>query len=115
DSLQQCILVDSDKRARDRLFWPHPVKVIPLNRDGQQEEPIQCRGKDLSPTGIGFYIPHEVPTSMVLIELENPVDSRPVLVPASLVRARRCADGWYDIGAVFRIPSPVVAAAEVKV
>jgi hypothetical protein len=24
-------------------------------------------------------------------------------VPATLVRARRCADGWYDVGALFRL------------
>jgi hypothetical protein len=115
ESLQEYLLVDPNKRAKDRLFWPHAVKVIPLNRAGEEEEPIQCRGKDLSPTGMGFYMPHDLMTAMVLIELPNPSNSTPVKIPAGIVRAKRCADGWYDVGALFRLPASIHSAAEVHV
>src|SRR5205823_9244846 len=69
DALQKHLLVNSEKRVQDRLLWPHPLTVIPLQPGGQREEPVVCRGKDISSTGIGFYLPHELLTADVLIEL----------------------------------------------
>jgi serine/threonine protein kinase len=112
-SLQQHLLINSEKRARDRLLWPHAVKIIPIASDGQPDDPIECRGKDLSQTGMGFYLPHELHTSEVLIELPNPADGVPVRLPATLVRAKRCADGWYDVGALFRLPVKRPSMAEI--
>src|SRR5205823_2260367 len=54
ETLQQHLIVNSEKRTKDRLLWPHTIKVIPLDAVGQREEAIECRGKDLSQTGIGF-------------------------------------------------------------
>jgi serine/threonine protein kinase len=113
DSLQQHFLINSEKRTKDRLLWPHPVTIIPIDHHGQQEEPIECRGKDLSQTGMGFYLPHELNTAEVLIELPNPLQSFTVKIPATLVRAKRCADGWYDVGALFRLPAQRRTLAEI--
>jgi hypothetical protein len=66
--------------------------------------PVECRGKDISPGGLGFYLPEELDTADVLIELPNSVHAG-VTIPATLVRAKRCADGWYDVGALFRLPA----------
>jgi serine/threonine protein kinase len=115
DSLQQHLLVNSEKRSKDRLLWPHPITIIPIGKYGEQKEPIECRGKDLSQTGMGFYLPHDLDTAEVLIELPNPTSSSTVKVPATLVRAKRCADGWYDIGVLFRLPAQKLAWAEVCV
>ncbi len=89
EALQSHLLVDSDKRVQDRLLWPHGLHVIPLQPDGIQDEPILCRGKDISPTGIGFYLPHELMTADVLIELPNTLHPPAVMIPATLVRAKR--------------------------
>lgn len=105
DNLQKHLLINSEKRSKDRLLWPHPVKIIPIDSHGQMEEPIECRGKDLSQSGMGFYLPHELVTAEVLIELPTSPHGEPARVPATLVRARRCADGWYDVGALFRLPA----------
>ncbi len=113
--LQQLLLVNSEKRTKDRLLWPHPITIIPLDRHGQQEEPIECRGKDLSQTGVGFYLPHDLMTSEVLIELPNPLAGASVKIPATLVRAKRCADGWYEVGALFRLPIARRCLAEICV
>jgi hypothetical protein len=104
DNLQKLLLNDSNKRRQDRLLWPHPVKVTPILPDGRSDEPIECRGRDISHTGIGFYLPHELSTSEVLIELPNDIQPPSISVPATLVRANRCADGWYEVGALFRVP-----------
>lgn len=111
NNLQQQMLVHSEKRAKDRLTWAHSVRVIPIDVEGHPQDAIECRGKDLSQSGIGFYLPHDLLTSEVLIELPNPQSPRPVKVHATLVRAKRCADGWYDVGALFRLPSQLRAAA----
>jgi hypothetical protein len=71
--------------------------------NGQVSEPIECRGKDISLSGIGFYLPHEIPTPQVCINLPTAGEPPFLEVPATLVRARRCADGWYDVGALFRV------------
>jgi hypothetical protein len=115
NNLQKQMLVHSEKRVRDRLTWAHPIRIIPLDADGQAEEAIECRGKDLSQSGMGFYLPHDLATSEVLIELPNPQSPQPVKVQATLVRAKRCADGWYDVGALFRVPSQLRAPASAEV
>jgi serine/threonine protein kinase len=113
NSLQQNMLVNSEKRAKDRLLWPHPIKIIPIDRHGQTEDAIECRGKDLSQTGMGFYLPHDLATAEVLIELPNPLGTSTVKIPATLVRAKRCADGWYDVGVLFRLPVQRRTLAEI--
>jgi serine/threonine protein kinase len=113
DSLQLHLLVNSEKRTKDRLLWPHSITVIPIGQHGEQGEPIECRGKDLSQTGMGFYLPHDLDTAEVLIELPNPSASSTVKVPATLVRAKRCADGWYDVGVLFRLPAQRRTWAEI--
>ncbi len=113
NGLQQHLLVNSEKRTKDRLLWPHPITIIPINRQGEEDEPIECRGKDLSQTGLGFYLPHDLATAEVLIVLPNPESTVPVKVPATLVRAKRCADGWYDVGALFRLPAQTRSRVEI--
>jgi hypothetical protein len=103
ESLRTFLLVNSERRTHDRLLWPHPVEVCPIEEDGSVGQEIVCRGKDISLGGIAFYLPHALPTSQVLIRLSSASNSKPLLVPATVVRARRCADGWYDVGAIFRL------------
>jgi serine/threonine protein kinase len=103
ESLRTHLLVNSEKRTQDRLMWPYPVEVRCVLPDGKVTEPIECRGKDISPSGIGFYLPHEIPTAQVCINLPTAGEPPFLAVPATLVRARRCADGWYDVGALFRL------------
>jgi serine/threonine protein kinase len=105
DSLRKHLLVNSDKRTQERLTFPCSLRVIPLHADGTREEPVECRGKDISQSGIGFYLPHELTTSEVLIELPSSTRPPKVQLPAMLVRAKPSADGWYEVGALFRVSS----------
>ena len=94
--LQQRLLVNSEKRTKDRLLWPHPITIIPIDPHGQQEEPIECRGKDLSQTGVGFYLPHDLTTAEVLVELPNPLAGASFEDAGNAgPRQNACADGWY--------------------
>jgi hypothetical protein len=113
DALQKHLLVNSEKRVQDRLLWPNDLTIIPLHHDGRQDDPIICRAKDISHTGIGFYLPHELHTADVLIELPSTLQGAPTTVPATLVRAKRCPDGWYEVGAIFRVPAVRRSLAEI--
>jgi serine/threonine protein kinase len=115
ENLQKHLLVNSEKRMQERLLWPRPLIVIPVQPDGVRDEPIECRGKDISHTGIGFYLPHDLHTSQVLIELPNTLMPPVVAVPATLVRAKRCADGWYEVGALFHLAPLRRSFAELRV
>jgi serine/threonine protein kinase len=103
EGLRTFLLVNSEKRTQDRLLWPHPVEVCGIEADGTVGSPVLCRGKDISLGGIGFYLPHELPTAQVLIRLPTLPPAQRVAIPATVVRAQRCADGWYDVGALFRL------------
>lgn len=105
DSLRSHLLVNSEKRTHERLLWPHPLKVMPVNGDGVPGDPVACHGKDISLSGIGFYLPDELDTSEIIIQLPNTVHPPALSIPASLVRAKRTADGWYEVGALFRLPA----------
>jgi serine/threonine protein kinase len=113
ENLRTHLLVNSEKRTQDRLLWPYPLRVCSLVADGSLSAPIECRGKDISLSGIGFYLPHEIPTPQVCIHLPNSVHPPYLTVPATLVRAQRCADGWYDVGALFRLTTLRKALSEV--
>jgi serine/threonine protein kinase len=103
EGLRAALLVNSEKRIQERLLWPHPLRVRAVHADGTLGEPVVCRGKDLSLSGIGFYLPHELPTAEVCVELPATPETPALSVPATLVRAKRGADGWYEVGALFRL------------
>jgi serine/threonine protein kinase len=103
DGLRAYLQINSEKRTQDRLLWPHLVQVCGVDRDGTMGPAIVCRGKDISLSGIGFYLPQELATAEVLITMTTSPKAPPITIPATLVRAQRCADGWYDVGALFRL------------
>jgi serine/threonine protein kinase len=103
EGVRSALVVGAEKRIQDRLLWPHPLHVRPVRPDGAPSEPLLCRGKDISLSGIGFYLPHELPTADVLVELPATAHTPALSVPATLVRAKRCADGWYEVGALFHL------------
>lgn len=114
DALRQVLMVSAEKRTQDRFLWPHDVTVIPLDPDGRRQEGVQCRGKDISPGGMGIYMPHDLNTVDVLLDLPGPQGGGRVKVPGALVRAKCSADGWYDVGVLFRLPALRRTAPEMR-
>jgi len=105
ERLRKHVLVGSEKRMHDRVLWPNPFQVVPVYPDGQQDDPIDCRGKDISYTGMGLYLPHELDTNEVILQIPSIQHPPTLAIPATLVRAHRCADDWYDVGALFHLPA----------
>ena len=59
DSVHKCLLINAEKRTQDRVLWPYSLIVCPVTGDGKEGPPIECRGKDISLTGMGFYLPRK--------------------------------------------------------
>jgi serine/threonine protein kinase len=114
-SICDTLQVTADRRGQDRIAWEHPLAVRFVLANRQLSEPVACTGKDISLTGIGFYLPPELPSSQVVLEITPPAQlaapgsdetprgrpARRLEVPASIVRVRRCDAEWYEVGARF--------------
>jgi serine/threonine protein kinase len=96
--------VNPKRRAQERLAWHHPLRARCLHPDGTVGEPVECRGKDISLNGIGFYLPRELPTAHVRLDLPQTPQTPAMTVPVRIVRVQGCGDGWYEVGAVLLPP-----------
>jgi hypothetical protein len=88
----------SERRGGERITLRRPVRVrfvLPSRDSGRA---VDCRGKDLSVTGIGLHLPGTLLSHRVEVEL--PSADRVVTLTAQVVRVRR-AGGGYDVGAAF--------------
>jgi hypothetical protein len=103
DSLCNALQVTPERRGQERVAWQSPLWVRFLLEDGEVSEPVECRGKDISLTGMGFYLPPGLPTSRVILTLTTPAQDVVLEVPASIVRVQRCNDDWYEVGARFSL------------
>lgn len=105
DSLRAHLLVESNRPAQQRLPWSRPMLVRAVYADGRHGQPIACQSKDVSLSGIGFILPCELDSSDVLIDFPSVAHPPAIIVPGTLVRARLCPDGSYEVGALFRLPA----------
>jgi serine/threonine protein kinase len=102
ESVRSCLQVNSERRqTAERLIWHQRLFVRPIYPDGKIGEPIECKGKDISLSGIGFYLPRPLPTTQIFLDLPASSGVAPATIPASIVRVQRCGDDWYDVGALF--------------
>jgi serine/threonine protein kinase len=100
ESVRTYLQVNPEQRIQERLIWPHPLLVRALYDDDRLGEPIQGQGKDISLGGVGFYLPEELPTSRVQVELAAP-GAALVRVAARVARVQRCGDSWFEVGTQF--------------
>jgi hypothetical protein len=102
DYLQAC----PEQRKQERLAITRPLRVSPVLADMQLAKPIACVGKDISPRGIGFFLPQAPSTSQVYISLPDVPQLASVAGLAHIVRGQPCGDGWYEVGAFFAADGP---------
>jgi serine/threonine protein kinase len=106
ESLRNFFQVSGRRRTQERLVWHHPLQARCVYPDGKLGEAIDCKGKDISLNGIGFYLPRELPSSQVRLDLPQTPQTPPMTVPARIVRVQGCGDGWYEVGAVLLASVP---------
>ncbi len=104
ESVRQHLSVNPRGRQHDRVAWHYPLQVCPLGPDGEPGAAIECQGKDISLTGIGFYLPGELTSAEVLLHLPQTAQTPLASLPARVVRVQGCGDGWYEVGAMLLPP-----------
>jgi hypothetical protein len=107
DSLRANLQANPERRIRQRLRYDKPLLVSSTFLNNQQGTPMQAKGKDLSATGMGLYLPAEPQTQEVSLHVSVPGKSDPVVVPAKIVRVQPTKDGWFEVGARFLLDDPL--------
>jgi Protein kinase domain len=106
ESIRNYLQACPEQRGQDRLAIPQPLRVCPVLPNMQLAQPIECRGKDISTRGIGFFLPHPPSTPQVYINLPGVPQLASVAGLAQIVRGQSCGDGWYEVGAYFAGDGP---------
>jgi hypothetical protein len=99
ESVRRHLRAGSRGRQQERVPWPYPLQMRSI-LPGGFGPPIECHGKDLSLSGIGFYVPGQLPSTRLLLRLPKTAQTPQMVVPARVVRVQGCGDGWYEVGAV---------------
>lgn len=101
-----------ERRELSRLAIPHLLRIIPLDRQGnQQGDATTAVGKDLSRGGIGLFHHEPLPHRHVLVTFEDPRLDR-LCVEVELTRCRFSNLGWYESGGrLLRVAEPLPADA----
>ncbi len=101
DAIRLSLQISQENRLRGRCAWNRCFTLRPILRDGTEGEPVECQGRDISATGIGFYLPKILPTTKIALQLPQTAETLPVTVTASIVSVQRCGDTWYEVAALF--------------
>jgi hypothetical protein len=100
ESARGYLQVNAADRREERLTWNYPLQVCSVGADGAAGRPVECQGKDISLNGIGFYLPGELPTTLLLLHLPQTPQTPAMSVRAKVVRVQNCGEGWFEVGAV---------------
>ena len=101
DSLRSQLEAYPERRSQERVAWPHPVRATFLLADNICGETIDGKGKDISLSGMGLYLPRAPAGSQIQLVLRTPSRSEPVMLTGHCVRVQRCSDGWFETGVLF--------------
>jgi serine/threonine protein kinase len=100
ESVRSYLQVNATGRREERLTWNYPFQVCSIGPDGAVGQPVECQGKDVSLNGIGFYLPGELPTTLLLLHLPQTTQTPAMDTRAKVVRVQGCGEGWFEVGAV---------------
>lgn len=96
--LQDC----RDQRGNERMLVTRPLRISPIFGGIDVAEPIECFTKDISATGIGFFLPTWLPTTQVYVNMPHS-ELANMAGLAQIVRKQPVGDGWFEIGASFAL------------
>jgi serine/threonine protein kinase len=106
ESLRTHLQARPEQRLQPRLLCQHPMHVAPVRPDLQLAASVECQGKDISQAGIGFFLPDQLTTPQVYLNLGDEVHAAELGLLAKIVRVQPCGDGWYEVGAAFPVEEP---------
>jgi serine/threonine protein kinase len=100
ESVRGYLQVNATGRREERLTWNYLLQVCSIGPDGGVGRPVECQGKDMSLNSIGFYLPGELPTALLLLHLPQTPQTPAMSIRAKVVRVQGCGEGWFEVGAV---------------
>jgi hypothetical protein len=101
DSLRAHLQAQPELRGTERLLLNQPMRVSPVLDGSEISQPVDCLGKDISRTGVGFFFPEELNTPQVYVSMPGAAELSGFAGLAHIVRRRRREDGWFELGASF--------------
>ncbi len=102
--LEPCL----EERSAPRVPYPRLLRVIAVEQGQLSQQQLTALGKDLSPTGIGFFAPVRLDTRHVRISRADESDAASRSALARVVRLAPCGDGRFEVGALFVAGDPRV-------
>jgi hypothetical protein len=104
-SLRDHFLTKPEQRGGRRRVIYRPVRIFPVLHNFQLGQPLRCKAKDVSLTGLGLLAPQEPSTQQVYVDAN--IDDRNAMlgILAQIARISPRDDGWFDVGAFFSINS----------
>jgi len=111
NSLRNYLQTSPERRSQERFPYTRNVSVTATMDSDGTEEVLTAQGRDISPGGMGLYLPRKPASVWLNLHLHPP--GRPDLVsavPARIVNAQVELDGRYRVGVSFifeeRLPEP---------
>lgn len=101
ESLRTHLVASLEQRSEERFPFEYPLRVSCPSADLQTTQVVECRGKDISFRGIGFYAPAEIPKAHIYISHTSTPGLTSFAIPAEVVRVQSAGQSWYEVGAVF--------------
>jgi serine/threonine protein kinase len=95
DSIRASLQTGADQRCEPRQVCHQLLRIRTRLPGGDLGEPVECRAKDISVHGIGFYVPQALKSTEIVVEMATGT------AKANIVRVHRRGDGWYEVGALF--------------
>jgi hypothetical protein len=99
ESLRGYLQATPEHRGEQRWLCRQAVQIR-HRPNTRAHDPITCTTKDISRHGIGLVTPFPPREERLYLSVPNPSGAE-VVVPARVMRARPCGDGWFDVGAMF--------------
>jgi serine/threonine protein kinase len=99
ESLRGFLLATPEQRSQQRWLCQQAMQIR-HRLNSQEQAPIACTARDISRQGIGLVTPFEPRADKFFLSVPDPAGAE-VVVPARIMRARACGDGWFEVGAVF--------------
>lgn len=106
DELHVCLMATPERRIQERFAFDRPLSVSSAYGQAGAAKRLECVGKDISYTGIGFYTPQQPPSAEVYIYQPSSPELAPFAIPAAVTRVQRSSEGWYEAGARFLVQPP---------
>ncbi len=97
--------VQPERRGGDRRACRFPLLVAPVLEGRLLGKTLNAQTKDLSPSGVGFFLRRQLPCSQVYLNWPDLPDLAHYAGLARVVRQQQRGENWFEIGAAFKPPT----------